>query len=69
MIQAITSREYKLILNSDRFQDREKGCQEFWRLVEFLIKGEGGVVALVLLGRKQESLPNQGYGEFVSHPK
>jgi len=27
------------------------------------------VQALVPLGRKQESLPNQGYGEFVSHPK
>jgi len=27
------------------------------------------IAALVPLGRKQESLPNQGYGEFVSHPK
>lgn len=39
----VTSREYKLMLNVDRFQDREKGCGVFFRLLDFLItKKENG---------------------------
>jgi len=38
----VTSREYKLMLNVDRFKDREQGSQVFLRLIDFLIKKEGG---------------------------
>lgn len=38
----ITSREYKLILNSSRFKQREEGIKQFWDLVEFLIKSNKG---------------------------
>lgn len=44
MFQSVTSREYKLILNSDRFQNRDKGCQAFGQLVEFLVAECGGVI-------------------------
>lgn len=40
----VTSREYKLMLNTDRFKDREKGCQVFLNLIEFLIQKEDGVI-------------------------
>jgi len=32
----VTSREYKLMLNISRFQDRAAGSREFWQLVTFL---------------------------------
>jgi hypothetical protein len=38
----ITSREYKLMLNVDRFKDRIQGCEMFLNLIEFLITKEGG---------------------------
>jgi len=38
----VTSREYKLILNAERFKDRDQGVEMFLRLIEFLIKKEGG---------------------------
>src|SRR5215831_335229 len=38
----VTSREYKLMLNVDRFSDRAQGAEAFFRLIEFLIKKEGG---------------------------
>ena len=38
----ITSREYKLMLNADRFKDRDQGCQVFLGLIDFLIRKEGG---------------------------
>lgn len=40
----VTSREYKLILNVDRFKDREQGAQIFYGLVEVLIKKTGGTI-------------------------
>lgn len=40
--QPVTSREYKLMLNSDRFNDRNKGAKTFFDLIEFLINKEGG---------------------------
>ena len=40
----ITSREYKLMLRSDRFHDREAGAKAFWNLIEFLVKKQGGEV-------------------------
>jgi hypothetical protein len=42
--QPVTSREYKLILNSDRFRDRVKGSERFLNLIDFLIRKQGGVV-------------------------
>ena len=44
MIQPITSREYKLILNNDRFADREQGCRAFWQLVEYLVQEYDGTI-------------------------
>jgi hypothetical protein len=40
----ITSREYKLILNSSRFKQREEGSKQFWDLVEFLVKSNHGEI-------------------------
>ena len=40
----ITSREYKLMLNVDRFKDRAQGAQTFLSLIEFLIQKEGGII-------------------------
>jgi hypothetical protein len=37
----VTSREYKLMLNTDRFQDRSRGTEVFFDLLSFLIKKEG----------------------------
>ncbi len=43
--RAVTSREYKLMLNVDRFADRERGTRQLWAVVEFLVDKAGGVVA------------------------
>jgi hypothetical protein len=40
----VTSREYKLMLNMDRFKDREQASQEFLSLLDFLVEKEGGSV-------------------------
>lgn len=41
----VTSREFKLMLNVDRFQDRAAGAAAFWELVEFIVvKKEGGQI-------------------------
>lgn len=40
----VTSREYKLILNEDRFQEIDRGEIAFWHLVEFLINKSGGEI-------------------------
>lgn len=40
----VTSREYKMILNPDRFGDRKAGTKRFIRLVKGLIKEAGGKV-------------------------
>ena len=40
----VTSREYKLMLNTDRFGDRARGTDSFFALLEFLIRKEGGAV-------------------------
>ncbi len=40
----VTSREYKLMLNTDRFKDRDQGSKVFLELIDFLIKKEGGTV-------------------------
>lgn len=39
----VTSREYKLMLNTDRFIDRAAGAKSFFNLIKLLIKKEGGV--------------------------
>lgn len=40
----VTSREYKLMLNTVRFRDRAQGAEEFRDLIIFLIEKEGGTV-------------------------
>jgi hypothetical protein len=40
----VTSREYKLMLNVDRFRDRRQASQEFFGLLDFLVGKEGGSV-------------------------
>ncbi len=40
----ITSREYKLMLNVDRFGDRDAGIRAFARLFEFLVGNQGGKI-------------------------
>jgi uncharacterized protein YjbK len=40
----VTSREYKLMLNVDRFKDREQASQEFLSVLKFLVKKERGSV-------------------------
>ena len=42
--QPVTSREYKLMLNSDRFRDRHKGAESFLNLIDFLIQKQGGKI-------------------------
>src|SRR5262245_52134754 len=40
----VTSREYKVMLNSHRFKDKDQGAAEFLELIAFLITKEGGAV-------------------------
>jgi len=40
----VTSREYKLMLNSDRFADRNKGAESFLNLIDLLIRKQGGSI-------------------------
>jgi len=40
----VTSREYKLMLNTDRFRDRDEGSEQFLNLIDFLIRQQGGTV-------------------------
>jgi hypothetical protein len=42
--RSVTSREYKLMLNVDRFKDREQASQEFLSLLGFLVRKERGSV-------------------------
>jgi hypothetical protein len=38
----VTSREYKLMLNVDRFKDRKQASEVFLDLLDFLVRKEGG---------------------------
>src|SRR5262245_18686098 len=40
----VTSREYKLMLNTDRFKDRAAGADRFFELIELLITKSGGTI-------------------------
>jgi len=40
----ITSREYKLLLNTERFRDRIAGARLFWRMLEFLVRNQDNEV-------------------------
>jgi hypothetical protein len=40
----VTSREYKLMLNVDRFKDRAQGSQVFLNLLDFLVEKGGGKI-------------------------
>lgn len=53
----VTSREYKLMLNIGRFEDRAHGCEEFWRLVSFLAERQSksvGKVSIEDQNKKEE---------------
>jgi hypothetical protein len=36
----ITSREYKLMLNTERFRDRQAGADLYWKLLAFLVENQ-----------------------------
>ena len=40
----ITSREYKLLLNTERFRDRIGGARLFWQVLSFLVQNQGNSV-------------------------
>jgi hypothetical protein len=40
----VTSREYKLMLNSDRFGDRVEGAERFFKLIDTLIRKQDGSI-------------------------
>ena len=40
----ITSREYKLMLNTERFRDRSAGAGLFWEVLSFLVNNQGNEV-------------------------
>lgn len=40
----ITSREYKLLLNTERFRDRLAGAKLFWQVLTFLVENQGNAV-------------------------
>jgi hypothetical protein len=40
----VTSREYKLMLNVERFKDRAQGSQAFLHLLQFLVEKGGGTI-------------------------
>src|SRR5215210_361340 len=40
----VTSREYKLMLNTDRFIDRNQGSEVWLSLVDFLVEKHGGQI-------------------------
>jgi hypothetical protein len=40
----ITSREYKLMLNTERFRDRSAGAGLFWQVLAFLVANQGNEV-------------------------
>lgn len=40
----VTSREYKLMLNTERFGDRVRGSDFFFALLKFIIQKEGGAI-------------------------
>lgn len=39
----VTSREYKVMLNTGRFEDREAGCEAIWELIDFLAKRQASL--------------------------
>jgi hypothetical protein len=52
----VTSREYKLMLNVGRFEDRKKGTEAFRKLIEFLLDKEGGKIVPEDEKKKEERL-------------
>ena len=51
----ITSREYKLLLNTERFRDRIAGARLFWRMLEFLVRNQGSDVIPVEAGPDKDT--------------
>jgi uncharacterized protein YjbK len=52
----VTSREYKLMLNVGRFEDRKKGTAGFLKLVEFLLDKEGAKIVPEKEPKKKERI-------------
>ena len=50
----ITSREYKVMLNTDRFKNRTKGSGEFMALVAALIEEQGGEASVEFEKKKRQ---------------
>jgi len=59
----VTSREYKLMLNMDRFKDRKQASQEFLSLLEFLVKKEGGRVV------EEQNEEERRYTSYLDTPE
>jgi hypothetical protein len=50
--RAVTSREYKMMLNTDRFFNRAEGVKNFFSLIQFLIAKTGGSIISNAPGEK-----------------
>jgi hypothetical protein len=59
----VTSREYKLILNSDRFRDRNKGAERFLNLIDFLIRKQGGTIV------EKQNEENRRHTSYLDTPQ
>ena len=45
----VTSREYKVMLNTGRFEDREAGCEAIWELIDFLARRQASLTGGVAI--------------------
>jgi hypothetical protein len=65
----VTSREYKLMLNMDRFKDRKQASHEFLSLLDFLVRKERGSVVEKQNGeeRRQTSYLDTPEGALRQH--
>ena len=68
MNKPITSREYKLILNADRFKDRQPGTEAFWELIECLVEKLGGKAGKKAKEEENMSLLRLGSSQSDVHP-
>src|SRR5215475_1290615 len=63
----VTSREYKLMLNVDRFSNRTEGAEAFFRLLEFLIKNECGSITEKQVKEEKRQTSYIDTGEMAFH--
>lgn len=69
MNKPINSREYKLMLNVDRFKDHKQGIACFWKLIEFLVNRQAGKSKTKLKERKRRTwyLDTAGHQLYQGH--